>query len=155
MGIKVKCDTKTSVWVKPLLSIPLLSPGQVLLCPTASSSAWLSAVCLPSSLLSTSVSTPLSFHSHMLSSLSSVFLYFCLTPRSSSSPPRGDICCCLHGTLAQSQTSPPSLLMAASSVLRTQEEDLGTCVYRPIGALVCKPHKGQVAQLSNMAPFYL
>lgn len=43
--------------------------------------------------------------------------------------------------------------MAAPSVLRTLLDNSSTSVYRPIGALVCKLKKGQVAQLSNMAPF--
>lgn len=45
------------------------------------------------------------------------------------------------------------LLTAAPSVLRTLLDNSSTSVYRPIGALVCKLKKGQVAQLSNMAPF--
>lgn len=75
--------------------------------PTASPLAWLTALCQPSSLVSTSVSTPLLFHSRMLSSFLPLSLYFCLSPLSPSLPPCGDICCCLHGILAPSQTSPP------------------------------------------------
>lgn len=45
------------------------------------------------------------------------------------------------------------LLTAAPSVLRTLLDNSSTSVYRPIGALVCKLKKGQVAQLSNTAPF--
>lgn len=114
---------------------------------------WLTAVCQPSSLVSTSVSTPLFFHSRMFSSLlplsTSVSLpylpslpplwwYMLLSPWNTGSEPKK-----------------PSLLMATSSVLGTLLDNSSTSVYRPIGALVCKPPKGQVAQLSNMAPFYL
>lgn len=45
------------------------------------------------------------------------------------------------------------LLTAAPSVLRTLLDNSSTSVYRPIGALVCKLKKGQVARLSNTAPF--
>lgn len=66
-----------------------------------------------------------------------------------------DICCCLRGTPAGSEPRRRSVLVAASTVLRTPLDHSGTSVYRPIGALECKPPKGQVAPMSNMAPFYL
>lgn len=59
--------------------------------------------------------------------------------------PRRDICCCLHGTPAGSEPRRRSVPVATSSVLRTPLDHSGTSVYRPIGALVCEPPKGQVA----------
>lgn len=90
------------------------------------------------------MSTSLFFHSCMFSSFPSVslaYLPLCL--------PCGDICCCLHGTLARSQTNSPS------SLLRTRLENCSTSVYRPIGALVCKPRKGQDAQLRNVTFYFI
>lgn len=69
--------------------------------------------------------------------------------------PRRDICCCLRGTPAGSEPRRRSVLVATSLVLRTPLDHSGTSVYRPIGALVCEPPKGQVAPMSKMAPFYL
>lgn len=64
-----------------------------------------------------------------------------------------DICCCLRGTPPGSEPKRHSVLTATSLVLRTPLDYSGTSVYRPIGVLVCKPPKGQVAPMSNMAPF--
>lgn len=69
--------------------------------------------------------------------------------------PCRDICCCLRGTPPGSEPRRHSVLVATSLVLRTPLDYSGTSVYRPIGVLVCKPPKGQVALMSNMAPFYL
>lgn len=66
-----------------------------------------------------------------------------------------DICCCLRGTPPGSEPKRHSVLVATSLVLRTPLDYSGTSVYRPIGVLVCEPPKGQVAPMSNMAPFYL
>lgn len=122
--------------------------------PTASPLGWLIAFCQPSSLVSTSVSTPLFFQSLMFSSFLLLPLYFCLTPLSPSLPPLWWYML-LSPWNTGSEPNKPSLLMATSSVLGTLLDNPSTTVYRPIGALVCKAHKGRVAQLSNMAPFYL
>lgn len=66
-----------------------------------------------------------------------------------------DICCCLCRTPPGSEPRRHSVLVATSLVLRTPLDYSGTSVYRPIGVLVCEPPKGQVAPISNMAPFYL
>lgn len=69
--------------------------------------------------------------------------------------PRRDICCCLRGTPPGSEPRRHPVLVATSLVLRTPLDYSSTSVYRPIGVLVCEPPKGQVAPMSNMAPFYL
>lgn len=84
----------------------------------------------------------------------SLSLYFCLIPLSPSLPPLWWYML-LSPWNTGSEPNKPSLLMATSSVLGTLLDNPSTSVYRPIGALVCKPHEGRVAQLSNMAPFYL
>lgn len=108
--------------------------------PTASPLAWLTAVCQPSSLVSTSVNTPLFFHCRMFSSflplstsvsfpylpsLRPLWWYMLLSPWNTGFEPKK-----------------PSLLTATSSVLGTLLDNSSTSVYRPIGALVCKPPKG-------------
>lgn len=115
--------------------------------------AWLTAVCQPSSLVSISVSTSLSFHSRMFSSFLPLSISVSL-PYPPSLPPLWWYML-LSPWNTGSEPKKPSLLMATSLVLGTLLDNSSTSVYRPIGALVCKPQKGQVAQLSNMAPFYL
>lgn len=66
-----------------------------------------------------------------------------------------DICCCLRRPPPGSEPRRHSVLVATSLVLRTPLDYSGISVYRPIGVLVCEPPKGQVALMSNMAPFYL
>lgn len=122
--------------------------------PTASPLAWLAASCQPGCLVSTSVSTPLLFHSRMFSSFLPLSPSTSVSLLSPSLPPLWWYML-LSPWNTGLEPNKPSLLMATSSVLRTLLDNSSTSVYRPIGALVCKPDKGRVARLSNMAPFYL
>lgn len=107
---KSGCGTKTPVWVKLLLPTPLLSSSQAEL--RSNSQPFSLAHCLlptqqPCEHLCEHSSVLPQPHVFKLSpslscSTSVLFPYLplCL--------PCGDICCCLHGTLALGQTSPPS-----------------------------------------------
>lgn len=147
-----RCGIEMPVWVKVLQSIPCCHQAKHSSLQTASPSAWLTAFCQPSSLMSTSVSTILISQSHVFKFSSS--LYFCLTPPSPSWPPLWWYML-LSPWNTGSEPYKPSLLMATSSVLGTLLHKPSTSVYRPIGALVCKPHKCQVSQLRNMAPHFI
>lgn len=138
-----RCGPETPVWVKVLLS-----SGQAQL-PSNCQPLRLALCLLPAQ-------QPCEHLCEHSSRMFSIFLpLFTSVPLPHLSPclPCGDICCCLHGTLALCQTK--SLLMATSLVLRTLLHNPSTSVYRPIGALVCKAHKGQVARLSNTAPYFI
>lgn len=102
-----RCGTETPVWVKVLQSIPSLSSGQ----------AQLPSNCQPLSLAHCLLPTQQPYEhlcEHSSSFTAACFQAFFLSLLLSHSPhlppglPCGDICCCLHGTLALSHTSPPS-----------------------------------------------
>lgn len=118
------------VWHPPP---PLLFTSQAEL-PPNSLLAWPGAVCQPSSLLSTSVSTLLFLHSRVFSG----FL-----PLSTSVSLISPLClpAVIYVVVSMERwirASKAPLLTATSSVLRTLLDNSSTSVYRPIGALVCK-----------------